>query len=375
MAIDDILLHDETLFRNEDVFNPDYIPENFKYRESQMEALAVCLRPTLRMGRPINAVILGSCATGKTTAVKKMFNKVEDRSDQVICVYINCQLQTTRFNIFAHIYHKIFNHYPPETGAPFSRIYQHIMNHLVNENKTLVVALDDVNYLFHSKNADKIFYDILRAYEVFPGARTGLFAILSEIEFRYSLDKNVNSVFIPQEIVFTPYTREEIKNILKERVRIGFYPEILSEDLLDDITDYTFSNGDLRVGISLLKTSGNLAEAEASKVIEKKHVKEALKTAESINLLYTLQSLSNDEKVLLELLRVHDNDNLISGDLYKLFNEKTGLSYASFNRILNKLEFLRLVDTKFTGDGSKGKSRTINLRFDPEEIKKCMNSA
>ncbi|MBM4240418.1 MAG: AAA family ATPase, partial [Euryarchaeota archaeon] len=109
MAIDDILLHDETLFRNEDVFNPDYIPENFKYRESQMEALAVCLRPTLRMGRPINAVILGPCATGKTTAVKKMFNKVEDRSDQVICVYINCQLQTTRFNIFAQIYHKIFN--------------------------------------------------------------------------------------------------------------------------------------------------------------------------------------------------------------------------------------------------------------------------
>lgn len=90
----------------------------------------------------------------------------------------------------------------PETGVPFSRIYQSIMQYLAKENKALVVALDDVNYLFYSKNANKVLYDILRAHEVFDGVRTGVFAILSDIEFRYVLDKNVNSVFIPQEIVF-----------------------------------------------------------------------------------------------------------------------------------------------------------------------------
>lgn len=72
-SVRDILLHDETVFRDINVFDPDYVPENYRYRESQMEALAVCIRPALRNGRPVNAVVLGSCATGKTTAIKKIF--------------------------------------------------------------------------------------------------------------------------------------------------------------------------------------------------------------------------------------------------------------------------------------------------------------
>lgn len=59
-------------------------------------------------------------------------------------------------------------------------------------------------------------------------------------------------------------------------------------------------------------------------------------------------------------------------DLYKSFVKKTSSSYASFDRTLNKLEFLRLVDTKFTGKGVKGNSRIVILRFNPEEMIKCM---
>ena len=103
MGIDDILLFDETIFKDIDAFNPDYVPENYIHRESQMEALAICLRPALKGGRPINTVVLGSPATGKTTAINKIFNIVEENSDKVVCVYVNCQLHTTRFNIFSQI--------------------------------------------------------------------------------------------------------------------------------------------------------------------------------------------------------------------------------------------------------------------------------
>lgn len=372
MDIDDILLYDETLFKNIDAFNPDYIPEHFPHRKSQMEALAICIRPALRNGRPVNAVVLGSCATGKTTAIKKIFEMVEKTSGKVICVYINCQLHTTRFGIFSQIYQKIFGHTPPETGVPFSRIYQNIMQHLSSHEQALVVALDDINNLFYSKNANKIFYDILRAHEAFKGVKTGVFAILSDIEFRFMLDKNVNSIFIPQEIIFNPYTKEEMGDILRERVKIGFYGDVISDELLDEITEHASSSGDLRVGIDLLRISGNLAEADASKTIEEKHIKEALKSTGSINLTYTLKSLSDDEKVLLDIIRLSEDD-LTAGSLYNAFNKRISSSYASFNRILNKLEFLRLVDTNFTGKGVKGNSRVVILRFDPEEIQKCMN--
>lgn len=372
MTIDDILMHDETLFRDIRVFNPDYVPDKFLHRESQIEALTMCIRPALRGGKPINAIVVGSCATGKTTAVKKIFERIEEYSEKILCVYINCQLHTTRFNIFSQIYQKIFGHLPPETGIPFSRIYEKIMKHLQSKDQALVVALDDVNYLFHSRNANKIFYDILRAHEEFEGVRTGLFAVISDIEFRFILDKNVNSVFIPQEVIFNPYTSLEIKDILKERIKAGFYPEVISDEILEDITEYTVSIGDLRVGIDLLRLVGNIAEADASKKIQKKHLENAIRNTTSISLKNTIQNLSMSEKTLLKLIIETKTEDLIAGNLYKLLNKINSLSYASFDRLLNKLEFLRLIDIKFTGKGSKGNSRIIILRFDPEEIVKCM---
>lgn len=374
MGIQDILLYDETIFRNIDAFNPDYVPENYIHRESQMEALAICLRPALRGGRPVNTVVLGSPATGKTTAINKIFEMVGETSDRVVCVYVNCQLHTTRFNIFSQIYNELFGHMPPETGVPFSRIYGKIMKYLRDEDKAMVVALDDVNYLFHSKNANKIFYDILRAHEEFKGVRTGIFAILSDIEFRYMLDKNVNSVFIPQEVIFDPYSPSEMRDILTDRIKAGFYPDVISDEILDMIVDQASSAGDLRIGIDLLRVSGNFAEADASKTIEEKHVLEAMKSTGSVSLKSTLKTLSDQEKMLLKVIVESEDEDLVAGDIYNSFKIRTSTSYASFDRTLNKLEFLRLIDTKFTGKGVKGNSRMVILRFNPKEIVKCLKN-
>ena len=310
MAIEDILMGDETLFQNINAFNPDYMPENFNFRDTQMEGMAMCIRPAIQGGRPTNSVIMGSCATGKTTALKKVFELVERTSDKVVCCYINCQLHTTRFGIFSQIHKKLFGHQPPETGVPFSRVYEKVMKYLASENKALVVAFDDVNYLFQTQHANKIFYDILRAYEEFEGVRTGIFAILSDLEFRYALDKNVNTVFIPQDITF------------------------------------------------------------ASRAITLEHVEEAVAKQGSIHLMETINSLNDIERTLLKAV-VESDEILTAGELSKQFKEEANVSYATFNRTLEKLEFLRLVDTKFTGKGVRGNSREIILRFDKEDIKRC----
>ena len=213
MGIEDILMYDESLFQNINAFDPDYVPPNYNFRDTQMEAMAMSIRPALRGGQPSSAIVLGSPATGKTTAIKKVFELVEKNSEKVLCVYINCQLHTTRFGIFSQIFKKVFGHIPPETGVPFSRIYDQLMKELQKTGRSIVIALDDINYLFQSKNANKVVYDILRAYEEYPGVKSSIFAILSDLEFKYSFDKNVNTVFIPQEITFPLYTYSEIENI------------------------------------------------------------------------------------------------------------------------------------------------------------------
>ena len=193
MELSDLLMNDETIFKDITVFNSDYLPENFKLRQAQMSEMALSIRPALMGGKPTNGIILGPPATGKTTAIKKLFEMAEyDCEKELICVHVNCQLHSTKFDIFSQIHKKIFGHAPPETGVPFARIYNSIMNELYDSNKALIVALDDINYLFQGNIISTIFYDILRAYESFEGVRTGIFAVLSDIEFRYVLDKYVS---------------------------------------------------------------------------------------------------------------------------------------------------------------------------------------
>ena len=366
MGIEDILMYDESLFQDINAFDPDYFPPNFNFRDTQMEAMAMSIRPAIRGGQPSNAVVLGSPATGKTTALRKVFEMVEKNTEKVVCVYINCQLHTTRFGIFSQIFKKVFGHTPPETGVPFARIYDQIMKELQKNGKSLVVALDDINYLFQSKNANKVVYDLLRAYEEYPGVRSSIFAILSDLEFKYAFDKNVNTVFIPQEITFPLYTYSEIEDILKDRVKAGFFPDVMNNDVLEQIAMYTMENGDLRVGINLLRSCGNIAEADASREITQEHFDKAIDSLVSVNVSETLKSLNDTEMEILKMIA--DNEGMYNaGELSELFKQKTGSSYASFNRALDKLEFVRLIDTKYTGKGVRGNSREITLRFNPDD--------
>ena len=366
MGIEDILMYDESLFQDINAFDPDYMPPNYNFRDTQMEAMAIAIRPAMRGGQPSSAMILGSPATGKTTAIRKVFELVEKTTEKVVCVYINCQLHTTRFGIFSQIYKKLFGHIPPETGVPFSRIYDQIMQNLQKNNKSLVIALDDVNYLFQSNTANKVFYDILRAYEEYPGVRTAIFSILSDLEFRYVFDKNVNTVFIPQEINFPLYSYSEIEDILRDRVKAGFFPEVLPDDILEQIAMFTEEKGDLRIGINLLKSCGNIAEASASREITQEHFDQAIESLVSVNVAETITSLNDAELGLLKMIAEWE-DVCKAKDLSEKYKEETGSSYASFNRTLDKLEFVRLVDTKFTGKGVRGNAREIILRFNPDD--------
>ena len=96
------------------------------------------------------------------------------------------------------------------------------------------------------------------------------------------------------------------------------------------------------------------------------HFEKAIDALVSINISETIKSLNDTEKSLLKLIADYEGI-YTAGELMELFKQKTGSSYASFNRALDKLEFVRLIDTKYTGKGVKGNSREIILRFNPDD--------
>jgi cell division control protein 6 len=370
MGIKDILMHDETLFKDQRAFDPDYIPKNFNNRESQLEAIAVCIRPALAGSRAVNAMIYGPPATGKTTSINKLKEDLKEvpKGEKVVIVHVNCQIHSSKFSIFSQIHNAIIGHTPPETGVPFKKVYEAIFKKLMKDDRSLIVVLDDMGHLFYDRHANEILYDILRVHEVFPGARASVFSIVADVEFGHKLEDRVRSVFRPSEIFFQPYKAGEMFDILKERVMEGFYPDVIPTDLISKVADHAFKSGDLRLGLEILRRSAFAAEADASKKIKSGHVERAIADSGPAALKETLKSLDEGETGLLKLIAASGKKN--SGELYELFKKETGLSYTKFYRMLDKFESIRLIDTKFSEEGKRGRTRNITLRYEKDEILK-----
>eukprot|EP01106_Pelomyxa_sp_JSP_P006042 TRINITY_DN19633_c0_g1_i1.p1 TRINITY_DN19633_c0_g1~~TRINITY_DN19633_c0_g1_i1.p1 ORF type:complete len:202 (-),score=18.89 TRINITY_DN19633_c0_g1_i1:12-617(-) len=195
----DLLMWDETIFRDPEVLEIDYVPEQFEFRDTQMRELAFQIRPGLRGGRPLNTVCKGLPGTGKTTSVKKLFTEIEETTKKLVPVYINCQIDNTKFAIISQIYKKLAGHLPPASGTSFKQVFDAIARILIKDEIVLLVALDDANYLLYENEINKVLYTLLRSHETYEGTRIGVIIIISDLDIDISraVDARVASVFLP----------------------------------------------------------------------------------------------------------------------------------------------------------------------------------
>ena len=135
--------------------------------------------PGLRGGRPLNTVCKGLPGTGKTTSIRKLFTEIEETTKKLVPVYINCQIDNTKFAIISQIYRKLAGHLPPSSGTSFKQVFDAIARILVKDEIVLLVALDDANYLLYENEINKVLYTLLRSHESYEGTRIGVIVIIS----------------------------------------------------------------------------------------------------------------------------------------------------------------------------------------------------
>jgi cell division control protein 6 len=368
MADDDMLSWDESVFRDEHVLELDYLPEAFLHRDEQMETLKYALRPAVRGSRPLNVMARGPPGTGKTTAVQKLFDELTSVSD-IEVVRVNCQVDSTRYAVFSRLFEGLFDYEPPTSGISFKKLFGQITDHLVEEDEVLIVALDDVNYLFYEDEASDTLYSLLRAHEAHSGAKIGVIVVSSDLDLDVieELDGRVQSVFRPEEVYFSAYGEREIVDILRERVERGFREGVVGTRVLDRVAEHTAdSGGDLRVGIDLLRRAGLNAEMRGSTEVSVDDVDDAYEKAKYVHLSRHLRGLSESEAALVRVLAEYDGQR--AGDVYEAFSETTDLGYTRYSEIINKLDQLGLIDAEYTNVEGRGRSRALSLSYDSDAI-------
>lgn len=359
---------DKTVFLDEHIFEIDYVPKAFHHREHQMERLKYALQPAVRGSRPLNVVVQGPPGSGKTMAIRKHFDKLRLESG-VRTVCVDCLVDSTRFAIFSRVFESVFEYEPPSSGISFKKLFRVLTERLVDDDVTLIVALDNLDYLFYKNEVSDTLFSLLVAHEIQPGVRIGVVAISSDPsrEIITSVDGRVQSVFRPEVVDFPMYEQAEIEDILGERVERGFKKGVLPESRLEYVAKLTSYSGDLMVGIDLLRWAGLNAEKRGGHEVSVEDIDDAFDDAKTVRLARNIRALSDSEVALVEVLIEHSGEQ--AGDIYDVSNEKTGLSYRRYSDIVNKLDRLDIVDATYTTAEVRGRTRSLSLAWPTRAIK------
>jgi cell division control protein 6 len=365
-----ILMSDQTLFKDRDVFESDYIPDTFQYRDTQLREMAHAIKPALFGARPHNIILRGIPGTGKTTSVRHIFSEIRETTRRIIPVHVNCKNDHTRFMVFSRIYKEIYGHLPPGSGISLRRLLDSVGRGLLDGHRVLLLCLDDANYMIPEGVLSDTLFSVLRLCEEFPGARSGVVLTVSNMDcdFRRELDAPVVSVMQPSEIYFPPYSEAEVRGILTRRLRQGVYPGVVPDDMLGSIVEKTMLSGDLRVGMDLVRRAVQNAEDAGRTVVEEKDVTTAFSVSQNIHLAATVRVLNKDEKRMLRRMAQYlmQEEQMNSRAVFASVREEVPMGYTLYFERLRKFDQMRLIN--LNAPKIRGNTREIALRFDAESV-------
>ncbi|MBI4159345.1 AAA family ATPase [Candidatus Woesearchaeota archaeon] len=334
----------ESLFLNEIALDPTFIPPIIEYRESQQKYIADCIKPLLMKRNGKNILITGAPGIGKTLATRVVLKELEEETDEIHIIYINCWKSNTAYKIVLDICELLdykFTH--NKTTEDLLKKISSILN-----KKAVVFCFDEVDKI----DNPSILYNLIE--DVY---RKTIIMIVNDKSWLIKLDSRIKSRLMPEYLGFDAYNEKETFGILKKRTEFAFIPNSFSKEALELIYKRTYELGDIRVGIHLMKESGLIAESELSKRILEKHAEKALEKIKEFSIKNS-KDLKEEENALLECIK--KNPNLPSSKLHEVYNSL--ISYKTFRRQLEKLEKAKLIELESAALGIQGKTTIIKLK-------------
>jgi len=373
----DRALKNTSVFKNRNALRSDYIPDKLYFRDDQIKIVAETISPVLHGARPSNIFLYGKTGTGKTAVAKYVLTKLDQmtssKSINVKFSYVNSRMAGTEYRVLYEIA-RSFGVSVPHTGLAISEIFDRIFKATSRERFSGIVVLDEIDFLVKN-HGDDLLYELTRASENLAEGFISLVGISNDLSFKDYLDPRVLSSLSEEELVFHPYTADELKTILSERAKIGFQPNVVSESALSLASALAASeHGDARRAVDLIRVAGEMAERQGKRLVDETLIKEALLKIDQDRLSDALKSLPLHSKIV--VLSVASLKDLLSTgavyDNYCVFCGKLGLSELTPRRVsglLNELSMLGLLSADTTSKGRQGRSKRPKLLIPFSDIK------
>lgn len=277
--------------------------------------------------------ICGAPGIGKTVAVRHVFKELEEKTSDVIPIYVNCWKKDTSYKILVSICEQIGYKW---THNKRTDELLDVVSKILNK-KTTAICLDEVDKVKEIDILYSLSEDLLKK---------SIIVIANDKGWISNLDQRIRSRFMPEHLEFPEYSAVETRDIIRERIKFAFFDGIWDAEAMNSIIDRAAEMKDVRAGLFLLKEAGNSAESKASRQILCEHSDIAISKLEGFKIKNS-SDFGEDERVILELVKNH------SGKTVKELYDVGGLelSYRHFHRKIDELKKNSMI---FFGDKREG---------------------
>ena len=387
-TIFDSAIKNKNIIKNRQVLTIDYVPDKLLFRTKESTAIAQSLSVILKKGRPSNLLIFGKPGTGKTAVVKNviehLYKKTNELNINLKVPFINAKNSNTPYKILYEIAELLGINKEGKmqvyfTGLSMSEATDRILDFIRRRSIKVVIVIDEIDSLVNRKG-DDILYNFTRANERISSDQfISLVGISNSLTFKDKLDPRVKSSLSEEELVFNPYTIEQLKQILIDRCKLAFYDNVIPIGVINLCAAIAGrETGDARKAIDLLRVAAEIAERSMTLKISEDHIRSAQQKIDSDTNYEILRNSTLHTKLV--ILSIIKSKNGSTGEIYTIYQyfcskiQQEPLTQRRMTQIVGELDQLGLITTNIVNQGRYGRTQRIKLHIHISSVKQAIKN-
>ena len=368
-----------SVFKDEAKLDINYVPSRLRHREKEhrllMEFLNFTLRFPDRMAQRV--IITGNVGTGKTALAQRFGADITSEANKlgVNLRYVHVNCREYRGKLFLILQHALAVFQPnfPKRGYSSEEVLSTLMQSLDEENAYVILALDEFDTLIETEGSETV-YKLTRLQEMRHDKpqRISLICVLRDLKSTERLDASARSTLQRNVISLEKYPKEQLVDILNDRVAMAFELATVPEDVVTLIAELAYTeSGNARFAIELLWRAGKYADAEDADEVEPECVRKAVSSIIPSLRRSEFTSLEPHEKLfLLGAARIFKESQRAYASLseiekaYAVVCEEYGEqpnSHTQLWKYVQLLSALGILKTEVATAGARGRSTRVSL--------------
>jgi len=350
----------EIHFCIDSVLDGNFRPAQPKHREREMKSLFLAARSAR------NLVITGLPGTGKTAVIRTVLDELRQEKTPLFPVYVNARMHSSRYMIFSEIYVQLSGSGEYPVNQSFQKLEKTVWRLVSRHGYKLLVCLDDACFLSGRNILNHSLHSLLKFGELHRDSSVTVWLVTGDPGFDTTscMDMSVLPLFSPAEVYFRPYDRDEMKDILAERIGPAMDTGMLSGDAFELIVDSACMTGDPRTGIGLFHSSAFDAAMQECPAVTAGIIRSNMGSAAVVRQRMVLDSLPPLEKEIYGIIKELSDTGMEMAmtPVFGQVRDRRDIGYTLFYRAVNRLEDAGLLRTDFQNGRSRGRKRLIEVK-------------